>query len=143
MGCLTRGLTRGDGEYGDDVTDNLRTIHSLSRCSSLKQRLQYPTMLEVRGEVFLPKDCLNDINVQRETAGRTTFCKSSECCRWFPAPAWTASITASRPLDIFVYSLNHVEKIIKFCIADGSTTELITHWGLKCNPYTVCHKSIE
>ncbi|MDE0555310.1 MAG: NAD-dependent DNA ligase LigA, partial [Candidatus Poribacteria bacterium] len=67
-GVLTQGLTRGDGEYGEDVTDNLRTIRSVPlRLAEMEATV--PTVLEVRGEVFLPKHRLDEINVQREAGG--------------------------------------------------------------------------
>ena len=52
-----------------------------------------------------------------------------------------ASITASRPLDIFIYTLNYAEGI-EFATHTASL-ELMKRWGLKCNPHTDCHKSIE
>ena len=59
-GVFTRGLTRGDGEYGEDITDNLRTIRSVPLRIPVDTETTFPTVLEVRGEVFLPKNCLNE-----------------------------------------------------------------------------------
>ena len=53
-GVFTQGLTRGDGEYGEDVTDNLRTIRSVP-LRLVDTETVVPPVLEVRGEVFLPK----------------------------------------------------------------------------------------
>ena len=138
-GVFTQGLTRGDGEYGEEVTDNLRTIRSVPlRLVGTKKAV--PPVLEVRGEVFLPKDCLDEINVQREAEGELPFANPRNAAAG-SLRLLDASITASRPLDIFVYTLNYAEG-----------TEFTTHteslenmkaWGLKCNPHTTHHKSIE
>ena len=85
-GIFTRGLTRGDGEYGEDITDNLRTIRSVP-LRLVETKTVIPSVLEVRGEVFIPKHRLNDINVQREAEGELPFANPRECCRWFTAVA--------------------------------------------------------
>ncbi len=139
-GVFTQGLTRGDGEYGEDVTDNLRTIRSVPLRIPVETEIAVPPVLEVRGEVFLPIDCLNEINVQREAEGELPFANPRNAAAG-SLRLLDASITASRPLDIFVYTLNYAEG-----------TEFTTHteslknmkaWGLKCNPHTTSHKSIE
>jgi len=137
-GVFTRGLTRGDGEYGEDITDNLRTIRSVP-LRLVETEVMVPPVLEVRGEVFLPKDCLNDINVQREAEGEPPFANPRNAAAG-SLRLQDASITASRPLDIFIYTLNYAEGI-EFATHTESL-ELMKRWGLKCNPYTDCHKSI-
>ena len=138
-GVFTQGLTRGDGEYGEDVTDNLRTIRSVP-LRLVETEVAAPPVLEVRGEVFLPKDCLDAINVQREAEGELPFANPRNAAAG-SLRLLDASITASRPLDIFLYTLNYAEG-----------TEFTTHteslenmkaWGLKCDPHTDHHKSIE
>ena len=106
-GIFTQGLTRGDGEYGEDVTDNLRTIRSVP-LRLVETEIAVPPVLEVRGEVFLPKDCLNDINIQREAEGELPFANPRNAAAG-SLRLLDASITASRPLDIFVYTLNYAE----------------------------------
>ena len=138
-GVFTQGLTRGDGEYGEDVTGNLRTIRSVP-LRLVETGADLPPVLEVRGEVFLPKDCLDEINAQREAEGELPFANPRNAAAG-SLRLLDASITAARPLDIFVYTLNYAEG-----------TEFATHtesldnmklWGLKCNPHTAYHKSIE
>ncbi len=138
-GVFTRGLTRGDGEYGEDITDNLRTIRSVP-LRLVETEILVPPVLEVRGEVFLPKDCLNDINVQREAEGEPPFANPRNAAAG-SLRLQDASITAARPLDIFVYTLNYVEGV-EFSTHTESL-EKMKRWGLKCNPHTACHKSIE
>ena len=138
-GIFTQGLTRGDGEYGEDVTANLRTIRAVPlRLAEAETAI--PPVLEVRGEVFLPKDCLSEINVQREAEGESPFANPRNAAAG-SLRLLDASITASRPLDIFIYTLNYAEGF-DFATHTASL-ESMRRWGLKCNPSTACHKSIE
>ena len=68
-GSFTLGVTRGDGTEGEDVTGNLRTIKSLP----LKLQGKPPGILEVRGEVFMPKAAFVSLNRAREEQGQQTF----------------------------------------------------------------------
>lgn len=136
---FTRGLTRGDGEYGEDITDNLRTIRSVP-LRLVETETPFPAVLEVRGEVFIQKHRLNDINVQREVEGEPPFANPRNAAAG-SLRLQDASITASRPLDIFIYTLNYAEGV-EFATHTASL-ELMKRWGLKCNPHTDCHKSIE
>ena len=138
-GILTRGLTRGDGEYGEDVTDNLRTIRSVP-LRLVETEIAVPRVLEVRGEVFIPKHRLNDINAQREAAGESPFANPRNAAAG-SLRLLDASITASRPLDIFVYGLNYAEGVEPATHTEA--LQQIKQWGLKCNPHTHSHKSIE
>ena len=138
-GVFTRGLTRGDGEYGEDITDNLRTIRSVP-LRLAETEIAVPLVLEARGEVFIPKHRLNDINVQREAEGEPPFANPRNAAAG-SLRLQNASITASRPLDIFVYTLNYAEGT-EFATHTESI-EKMKRWGLKCNPHTACHKSIE
>ena len=138
-GVFTQGLTRGDGEYGEEVTDNLRTIRSVP-LRLVETKTAVPPVLEVRGEVFLPKDCLDEINVQREAEGELPFANPRNAAAG-SLRLLDASITASRPLDIFVYTLNYAEGT-EFTTHTDSLENMKT-WGLKCNPNTAYHKSIE
>ena len=138
-GVFTRGLTRGDGEYGEDITDNLRTIRAVP-LRLVATETAIPPVLEVRGEVFIPKHHLNDINVQREAAGEPPFANPRNAAAG-SLRLQAASITASRPLDIFVYTLNYAEGT-EFATHTESL-EQMQRWGLKCNPNATCHKSID
>jgi len=138
-GVFTQGITRGDGEYGEEVTDNLRTIRSVP-LRLIETKTAVPPVLEVRGEVFLPKDCLDEINVQREAEGELPFANPRNAAAG-SLRLLDASITASRPLDIFVYTLNYAEGT-EFTTHTESLENMKT-WGLKCNPHTTSHKSIE
>ena len=68
-GALVRAVTRGDGEQGDDVTGNARAIRAIPT----RLRGEYPSVLEVRGEVFMPNESFERINAERERAGEELF----------------------------------------------------------------------
>ncbi len=139
-GVFTRGLTRGDGEYGEEVTDNLRTIRSVPLRIPVETEIAVPPVLEARGEVFLPKDCLAEINIQREAEGELPFANPRNAAAG-SLRLLDASITASRPLDIFIYTLNYAEGFTPSTHTES--LENMKRWGLKCNPHTTSHKSIE
>jgi DNA ligase (NAD+) len=104
-GVLVRGATRGDGETGEDVTQNLRTINTVPLRVD-----DAPALLEVRGEVYMPRSAFTRLNEQRAAAGEPTFAN--------PRNAAAGSIrqldpklAASRPLSIWAYSVGAVEGI--------------------------------
>lgn len=68
-GILTRGVTRGDGAQGDDVTTNVKTIRSIP----LKLKDDYPNFLEMRGEIIMPHDSFRNTNKEREELGLPLF----------------------------------------------------------------------
>ncbi|MDG1136952.1 MAG: NAD-dependent DNA ligase LigA, partial [Phycisphaerales bacterium] len=68
-GILVSGVTRGDGERGDDVTAQVKTIRSIP----LKLRGETPEVLEIRGEIFMPNTSFNEINARRELEGEQLF----------------------------------------------------------------------
>jgi DNA ligase (NAD+) len=136
-GVLTRGATRGDGYQGEDVTVNLRTIRSVP----LKMRADgLPSVAEVRGEVYLPISGFRELNARIAELGQ----------KLAPNPRNAAagslrqkdsSITASRPLAVWVYGLGAFEGV-----------RLASHWeelewlrehGFRTNPFAERLDSIE
>ena len=137
-GMLTRGATRGDGEYGENVTANLRTIRSIPlRVATIDSS---PTLMEVRGEVFIPRDCMDDINRERVENDEAPFVNPRNAAAG-SVRLLDASITASRPLDIFIYTLGYAEGI-EFGTHSESLA-LLVEMGFKVNPTTECFPSIE
>ena len=137
-GLLTRGATRGDGEYGENVTANLRTIRSIPlRVSSIDSA---PTLMEVRGEVFIPRDRMDDINRERIENEEAPFVNPRNAAAG-SVRLLDASITASRPLDIFIYTLGYAEGI-EFG-THSEALSLLAEMGFKVNPSTECFPSIE
>ncbi|MCE2396922.1 NAD-dependent DNA ligase LigA [Candidatus Poribacteria bacterium] len=137
-GRLVRGATRGDGEYGEDVTANLRTLRTIPlRLTSIRAM---PTVLEVRGEVFIPRDRLDEVNQQRVTEDQAPFANARNAAAG-SVRLLDSTITASRPLDIFIYSLGYAEGIE--ITKHTEALALLADMGFKMNPYTEAHSSIE
>lgn len=98
-GIFVKGATRGDGEVGEDVTENLRTIKSIPL--KLKEKLLY---LCVRGEVYMPKRVFNELNEVREAAGQALFANPRNAAAG-SLRQLDPKIAASRRLEILVFNL--------------------------------------
>src|SRR3954451_17486660 len=72
-GRLTRALTRGDGRTGEDVTPNVRTIAAIPHVLAATEEFPVPDLVEVRGEVFLPTEAFEQLNVAMTEAGKPMF----------------------------------------------------------------------
>ncbi len=102
---LTRGATRGNGIAGEDVTSNIRTIRRIP----LRLRgAAIPDLLEVRGEVYFPKTKFDDLNRERETDGLPKYVNPRNTAAG-SLKQLDPRVTATRPLDIFFYSIGHAE----------------------------------
>lgn len=104
-GVFIRAATRGDGETGEDVTHNVRTI------ASVPLRLLgegYPTVLEVRGEIYMPKAGFEAFNAKMRALGEKTFVNPRNAAAG-SLRQLDPRLTAQRPLDIFCYAVGLVE----------------------------------
>lgn len=102
-GEFVRGSTRGDGDVGEDITNNLKTIKSIP----LKLTEPVPR-LEVRGEVFMPKSAFLKLNELRELSGEPPFANPRNAAAG-SLRQLDSSVTAERKLDIFVFNVQAVE----------------------------------
>ena len=136
-GRFTSGSTRGDGYRGEEVTTNLRTIRGLI----LATMAPAPGKFEVRGEVYFPKDKFNQLNEQRIANGVAPFANPRNSAAG-SLRQLDPRVTASRPLDLFIYGLGYAE--------GGSMAD--NHWeilnqlgqlGLKTNPHSVLCSKLE
>ncbi len=127
-GRFIAGSTRGDGDTGENVTENLRTI------KSVPLRLDgdgLPKRLSVRGEVYMRKKDFARLNQMREEAGEPAFAN----CRNAAAGSLRQldpKITASRPLSIFCYAIGP-EDMERFQ-SQSQMLEQLKSWGLRTNP---------
>ncbi|MBI2383852.1 MAG: NAD-dependent DNA ligase LigA [Gammaproteobacteria bacterium] len=104
-GVFARGATRGDGETGEDITENLRTVRSIP----LRLRTGHPPRLaEVRGEVYLPHKGFERLNRQQAERGEKTFVNPRNAAAG-SLRQLDPRITASRPLAFYAYALGHRE----------------------------------
>jgi DNA ligase (NAD+) len=106
-GQLTRALTRGNGTTGEDVTLNVKTIKGLPHTLSGKN---IPSLIEVRGEVFLPVAAFNQLNEELEEAGKPLFANPRNCAAGSLRQK-DPRITAARALDVVVHGIGAREGI--------------------------------
>lgn len=129
-GRLTRGATRGDGVYGEDVSTNIRTIRAVPLV--LNETGGIPPLLEVRGEVYLPRREFDRLNKLREAAGEPLMANPRNAAAG-SIRQLDPKITAERALNIFMHGLGTEEGL-------GVTThsamlEKLQALGFKINPH--------
>jgi DNA ligase (NAD+) len=134
-GSLVRAATRGDGEEGEDVTANVRTI------GEIPQRLagaDVPEVLEVRGEVYMTKADFAAMNARQEAEGKAPFANPRNAAAG-SLRQLDARITASRPLRFFAYAWGEIVGAMPAATQSGMVETFARH-GLPTNPLTrVCH----
>jgi len=128
-GKLVRGATRGDGTTGEDITHNLRTIDAVPLRLHGKD---YPGLLEVRGEVFMPRDRFLKFNEHARRKGEKTFVNPRNAAAG-SLRQLDPRLTAARPLDIYVYSVGLVEHG-KLPDRHSHVLDQLQLWGFKVCP---------
>ena len=102
-GVFVRGATRGDGQVGEDVTENLKTIRSIPMTIP-----DAPPRLIVRGEVFMPKSVFHKLNEEREAEGKTLFANPRNAAAG-SLRQLDPKIAAKRKLDILIFNVQLAE----------------------------------
>src|SRR5919199_1362630 len=134
-GVLTRGATRGNGEVGEEVTQNLRTI------KAIPLRIDdAPALVEVRGEVYLPRSAFARLNEQRAEAGEPTFANPRNSAAG-SIRQLDPAVAASRPLSIWCYSIGALEGL-RFERHLESLQWLRDH-GFRVHPDIERHESLD
>ncbi len=129
-GIFAYGSTRGDGFTGEDITHNLKTIRSIPLALRTDD-LSAPTLLEVRGEVFIKKDDFKSLNNYRETDGKPVFANPRNAAAG-SLRQLDPAITAKRPLSIYCYEAG---EIIGQSFPDHNIfLDALNKWGLPVNP---------
>ena len=98
-GKLTQAVTRGDGEKGDDVTNNVKTIHSIPL---VLHGTGYPQNFEMRGEILMPWEVFEALNKERETREEPLFANPRNAASG-TLKSQNSSVVASRKLDAYLY----------------------------------------
>ena len=129
-GLLVRGATRGDGTVGEDITVNVRTINSIP-LKLVGDNI--PSLLEVRGEIYLPRAGFESINAKAIAAGEKTFVNPRNAAAG-SLRQLDSKITASRPLEICAYS---VGQFVAETRPDShlSMLQALASWGFKINEH--------
>ena len=137
-GVLVRAATRGDGTTGEDITHNVRTI------ASVPLRLLdagFPTTLEVRGEVFMPRAGFEAYNEKARAAGEKTFVNPRNAAAG-SLRQLDPKLTAQRPLDMYVYSVGLIEGG-ELPDRHSEIISRLREWGLKTCPESRVVKGVE
>jgi DNA ligase (NAD+) len=134
-GIFTRGATRGDGQVGEDVTQNLRTI------KAIPLRIDdAPELVEVRGEVYLPIADFKALNERRAEAGEPTFANPRNSAAG-SIRQLDPALAAQRPLSVWCYGIGAVRGLD--LATHSEEVEWLAQRGFKVNPDTEHHPEIE
>jgi DNA ligase (NAD+) len=139
-GMFTIGSTRGDGVNGENITQNLKTIHAIPLQMVKKELKKVPNRLEVRGEVYLGKKEFKELNRRREEAGESLFANPRNAAAG-SVRQLDSKITAQRPLSIFCYGIGVVEGW-EFT-SHWDILQILRKWGLKVNQESRICRNIE
>jgi DNA ligase (NAD+) len=123
-GRLVRGVTRGDGIHGENVTPNVRVIRAIP----LRLRGSSPDLLEVRGEVYLPRAAFNRINEEKEEAGETAFANPRNAAAG-TMRTLDAAIVARRGLRAFTYQVVMPPGVFSPATSHAGTLKALAGWG--------------
>ncbi|MGB3465138.1 MAG: NAD-dependent DNA ligase LigA, partial [Cyclobacteriaceae bacterium] len=124
-GILKQAITRGDGTKGDDITANAKTIRSLPLKVNSKD---VPAKFEVRGEVFMPTDVFEALNISRAASGEERLANPRNTASG-TLKMQDSSIVASRKLDCYLYSLHGIDNI-----DHEDALKLMHQWGFNISP---------
>lgn len=136
-GIFKKAITRGDGLHGDDVSENVRTIRRLP----LRLRFQdgnkqkIPAELEIRGEVYMPRESFNRLNQKKEADGDELFANPRNACAG-SLKLLDSKIVASRQLDFFAYGLGFCSEPVAESFAELST------WLADCDVPVIPRQSL-
>ena len=129
-GKFVNGSTRGDGTTGEDITQNLKTIRAIPLALRVEAQ-SVPTLLEVRGEVFIRKDDFLKLNIQQEANDKPVFANPRNAAAG-SLRQLDSRITATRPLSIFCYQAGMVEGMTFETHSEFLTA--LQNWGFPVNP---------
>ena len=133
QGKLVRAVTRGNGEEGDDITANARTIYSLPHALKAAKKFPAPAVIEIRGEIFLTLAEFQRINREREEAGEPLYANPRNLAAG-TVKQLDPRLVAQRKLEIVLYGFGFSEPALSVAngLADSQAHfhELVKHWGL-------------
>ena len=134
-GALVRAVTRGDGEKGDDVTANVRTIRSIP----LRLKGDFPSVFEIRGEILMPWAVFDELNREREAQEEPLFANPRNAASG-TLKLQNSNLVASRKLDGYFYYLLG-DKLP--CESHSENLQKAATWGFKTSDATKVCKTLE
>ncbi len=134
-GIFMRGATRGDGQMGEDITANLKTLKALPKTIE-----NAPTVLEVRGEVYMSKSDFAELNKQQETIGKPPFANPRNAAAG-SLRQLDVSVTASRKLSYFAYGWGELQG--EHPDTQSSMLNWFAEMGFVTNPLTEVCDNVE
>jgi len=129
-GLLVRGATRGDGFVGEDITANVRTIRNVPLRIPVSEGVA-PRLIEVRGEVYMPRDLFERLNAERLAQGESPFANPRNAAAG-SVRQLDPRITASRPLRFFAYAIGYIEG--RELTTQWETLNYLKELGFAVNP---------
>ena len=134
-GKLVRAVTRGDGEKGDDVTDNVKTIRTIP----LVLHVSYPESFEIRGEILMPWEVFEELNREKEAREEPLFANPRNAASG-TLKLQNSAIVASRKLDAYLYYLLGEELP---CDGHYENLQAAAGWGFKTSEHMKKAHSLE
>jgi DNA ligase (NAD+) len=131
-GRLITASTRGDGFYGELITSNVRTIRSVPLRLHNEEEKTIPSLLEVRGEVFIAKEAFKSLNNERLDENLPPFANPRNAAAG-SLRQLDSKVTAKRPLEIFVYGVGRVAELVLESHSD--TLYALQNLGFRINPH--------
>ncbi len=125
-GSFTRGSTRGDGFKGEDITENLKTVKAIPLIIE-----NAPEFLEVRGEVYMPKNSFERLNEEREMEGESLFANPRNAAAG-SLRQLDSTVTAKRNLDIFIFNIQQIRG--KELSSHRESLDYLADLGFKVSP---------
>jgi DNA ligase (NAD+) len=129
-GAFKYGVTRGNGEEGEDISENLKTVRTIPM--RLRQEKDTPSFLSVRGEVFMHKKGFQELNRRRIEHGDEPFANPRNAAAGTMRQLSSKNV-AGKPLDIYFYDILQIEGP-EFA-SHWQALQRFSHWGLKVDPH--------
>ncbi len=131
-GHLAVASTRGDGDTGEDVTHNVKTVKEVPLVLLEQEDIDVPARLVVRGEIYMRKDEFNAMNQRRLDAGQEPFANPRNAAAG-SLRQLDPNVTAQRPLHIFVYAMVSVEEPSEHPDTHWEVLQQLPDWGFPVN----------
>jgi DNA ligase (NAD+) len=135
-GILVRAVTRGDGTQGDDVTNNIKTIHTIPH--QLKTN-NIPEVFEIRGEVFMHRAAFERLNKEREELGEVPYANPRNFASG-TVKMQDSKEVSKRPLDCFLYALNSEKQLFK---THWESLQTVKKWGFNASEHNKLVNTID